>query len=358
MSNPPEANIAPSQTAQPTSRATLTIRHTAADGTLLCGSSKGDGAWEAIKTAQRSYKIRGWKYFPSMRQIGVMHSRDRAPMLGLIDRTAEILREAGFDVEIDVDAAPRAMEESEADRAERMDDRADALAAKAARKSAEADTRWNAAQQIADGMNGQPILVGHHSERRHRRDMRRMDGHMRKSAELTGEAERAAHGAATAERHMDYREAPGVTHRRIERLEADRRDVQRKLDGYTRNHRNYDGQIYYQEVHEPAEGRWREELLGRAADLDEKIRYWKKVLDEHRAAGRWNPIDPKTIKKGDHIKYRRDWYLVVRVNKKTVSTKSLRAGDSWYEPKVPIAEISSHRRPDHTEPVNLDGTGQ
>ena len=42
---------------------TLTITHTAADGTLLEGTSKGDGAWDAIKVAQSSYKIRGWKYF-------------------------------------------------------------------------------------------------------------------------------------------------------------------------------------------------------------------------------------------------------------------------------------------------------
>jgi hypothetical protein len=112
----------------------LRIVHTAADGTLLYGSSKGDGAWEAIKAAQAKYQIRGWRYMPSIEMVGVSHSRDRAPNLGLFDVTADVLRGAGFEVEIDVEAAPRAMEESEADRAEHMDDRADALAAKATRK--------------------------------------------------------------------------------------------------------------------------------------------------------------------------------------------------------------------------------
>lgn len=360
-------------TADPTDAAAttpkLTITHTAADGTLLEGTRKGDGAWETIKTAQAKYRIRGWRYMPSIRAIGVSHSRDRAPQLGLIDTTAEILREAGFTVDIQIDAAPRAMEDAEADRAERMDDRADALAAKAERKSREADARWAAAQEIAETIPaGQPILRDHHSARGHRRDLARMDGHMRKSLELEGEAKRAAHGADTAAAHMDLREAPGVTARRIETLEADRRRVQRGLDGHTTRHLDGSGRPVYVFEHKPAEGRYREQLEANAADLDEKIRYWKTILDEHRRAGRWNPYSPDTIKKGDTVGSWAGWREVVRVNKKTVTIR-----DTWGNPNVPADDprqwftrtikydaITGHRPAQPAEPeavADLDADG-
>lgn len=331
---------------------TLTITHTAVDGTLLAGTVKGDGAWDAIKAAQATYQIRGWRYMPSIRAIGVSHSRDRAPQLGLIDRTADILREAGFDVEIQVETAPRAMEDAEADRAERMDERADALHDKATRKNTEADARHAAAQEIADGIPlGQPILVGHHSERRHRRDAERIDRNMRASIALGDEAERAAHGAATAEKHMTHREDPRRVMRRLETLRADRRRVQRNLDGYTTRHLDGHGNPVYVFGHEPATGRHREQLLASAADLDEKIRYWQAFLDGEIAAGRFNPVDLKAIKPGDEIRYWRGWLKVVKVNRKTVSVET---GYSWTD-KIPVDEIRGHRpaQPE-VEPLDLD----
>lgn len=325
--------------------ATLTIRHTPADGTLLEGTRKGDGAWEAIKAAQAAYRIRGWRYMPSIRAIGVSHSRDRAPLLGLIERTADVLREAGFVVEVEVETAPRAMEDAEADRAERMDDRADALRAKVDRKTAEADARWAAAQEIAEHIPpGQPILRGHYSERGHRRALQRMDTHTRKSLEAEDEARRAEDGAASAERHMARREAPGVTARRIETLEAERRKVQRALDGYIRNHRRHDGSIYYQDVTPAATGLHREQLDARAAHLDEQLRYWRQLLDEHRAAGRWVDATPDVYRVGDLIRCGRGaWREIIRVNRKTVT---INPGWEGGRQTVPLGSITDHRRPD------------
>jgi hypothetical protein len=319
---------------------TLRITYTPAEGTLLEGSSKGDGAWEAIKAAQDKYRIRGWKYFRSLGMLGVGHSRDRAPMLGLMDETAEVLREAGFEVTVDVQAAPRAMEDAEADRAERMDDRADALEAKATRKGAESARRWEAAQEIAQGIPmGQPVLVGHYSERGHRRDLKRMDGHQRTSIELEAEASRAAHRAATAAAHMRHREDPRVVLRRIGTLEADRRRVQRDLDGHTTRHLNGRGEPVYVFDHAPATGRHREQCEARVAHLDEQIRYWKAFIAEEITAGRFNPVDLAQIKKGDEVRYWGGWRKVVRVNKVTVSVES---GYSWTD-KVPVDKILEHR---------------
>ena len=53
----------------------------------------------------------------------------------------------------------------------------------AAKAEAESERRTRRAMTMAGAMNGQPILIGHHSEKRHRRDIRRMDDDMRKGSE-------------------------------------------------------------------------------------------------------------------------------------------------------------------------------
>ena len=52
------------------------------------------------------------------------------------------------------------------------------------------DSAHDRAQTIADGIPmGQPILVGHHSEKRHRADLRRIDNGYRKAFEESDRAE-------------------------------------------------------------------------------------------------------------------------------------------------------------------------
>ena len=64
--------------------------------------------------------------------------------------------------------------------------RAQELAAKAEKES---EQRFNVAQQIGSFIPfGQPILVGHHSEGRHRRDLNRIDTNMKKSIEADEKA--------------------------------------------------------------------------------------------------------------------------------------------------------------------------
>lgn len=355
----------------------LTITHTAADGTLLEGTCKGDGAWEAIKAAQARYTIRGWKYFPSIRAIGVSHSRDRAPMLGLIDATAEVLREAGFDVDIVIDGAPRAMEEAEADRADRMDDRADALTAKAERKGAEADARYAAAQAIGEGIPmGQPVLVGHHSERGHRRDIARMNGHMRKSVEVAAEAESAAARAKTAERHMEARNNPRRVYRRIRTLEADQRKAERELTPCPLSGRKMKAEAEGRTLtcpkcyrfeftvgedllvpgHGCATGRRAEEVELRVAHLAEQIRYWREALDAAKAAGADVPPDTDAIQKGWWVKSWAGWCEVKRVNKVTVTV--LRSYDNYadkqarmFDQKIDLDDIFEIRETSPYEPA-------
>lgn len=80
-------------------------------------------------------------------------------------------------------------EQKQQERRERYEDRA----AKARQESA---SSYQSARSILDVIPmGQPILVGHHSEKRHRRDLDRVDRSMRKSIDAS---EKAAHYASKA----------------------------------------------------------------------------------------------------------------------------------------------------------------
>lgn len=77
--------------------------------------------------------------------------------------------------------------------------RVDRLEERAARLHGESEAARSQVKRLADVMQGQPVLIGHHSEKRHRRDLAKMDAGIRKSVELHREAqglERRAHAAA------------------------------------------------------------------------------------------------------------------------------------------------------------------
>lgn len=74
---------------------------------------------------------------------------------------------------------------------------------------------------------GQPILVGHHSERKARKDAERMENNMRKAVKAWETAEYWTRRASAAIAHAKYKERPDVRARRIKTLEAERRKVER-----------------------------------------------------------------------------------------------------------------------------------
>jgi uncharacterized protein DUF3560 len=84
---------------------------------------------------------------------------------------------------------------------------------------------------------GQPILVGHHSERRHRRDLDRIHNDYGKAfAEL--EASNDLKGkAAASTRHQAHKQTAPAMARRLERLNVEKRQLQRNLDGITPQYR-------------------------------------------------------------------------------------------------------------------------
>ncbi len=95
---------------------------------------------------------------------------------------------------------------------------------KAAEKARqEGDRRQENASRMAGIMNGQPILIGHHSEKHHRRDLERMDNNMRKSFELHKKADHYEDQAQAAESNRaissDDPEAPQKLREKIDQAE-------------------------------------------------------------------------------------------------------------------------------------------
>jgi protein-L-isoaspartate O-methyltransferase len=74
---------------------------------------------------------------------------------------------------------------------------------------------------------GQPILVGHHSERRARRDAEKIENGMRRAVRLWDTSKYWTQRAAGAIRHAKYKERVDVRARRVKGLEADRRRYER-----------------------------------------------------------------------------------------------------------------------------------
>lgn len=118
--------------------------------------------------------------------------------------------------------------------AERAEDRADRFTDYASHRNADAERARKAVHAIADNIPfGQPILVGHHSESRHRRDAARIDNGMRRAVDNWGKAEYWERRAQRALAHAEYKELPSVRARRIKTLEADMRKSERSRDEYT-----------------------------------------------------------------------------------------------------------------------------
>lgn len=92
------------------------------------------------------------------------------------------------------------------------------------------EAAFGTAKQIADGIPfGQPILVGHHSEGRARRDQKRIVGGMAKGFEHSKLADRQASAADEIDRQADnaiYSDDPDA----VERLEAKIAGLERERD--------------------------------------------------------------------------------------------------------------------------------
>ncbi|MFJ3274050.1 ParB/RepB/Spo0J family partition protein [Streptomyces sp. NPDC086776] len=276
--------------------ADITITHTRAEGTLLEGSRKGDGVFEIARD-------HGFWFSRNVTGLYIRRSQDKEAQMWRIDGVTAALRAAGHEVTVTIDEGTRrSFAEAEADREQRAEDRAERFSDRADRAASSADARRAAADDISRRFEfGQPILVGHHSEGRARRDAARIDTNMRKSFEERDRAGYWSDRTRAAENYKAHRIDPQRTLRRLDRLKADLRKQERA-------HAN------------AVEKGW--VSVGRHArliqDLTEEIAHWEQLVEKAKADGVkvWGPDD---FAPGDYALYAGSWYAVARVNPKTLS---------------------------------------
>ena len=107
---------------------------------------------------------------------------------------------------------------------DRAEERADRFGTYSDNRAADAQRAKAGVAAIADNIPfGQPILVGHHSEKRARKDAEKIERGMRTAVRMWETSEYWTRRAAGALAHAKYKERPDVRARRIKGLEADKR---------------------------------------------------------------------------------------------------------------------------------------
>lgn len=112
--------------------------------------------------------------------------------------------------------------ERAAERAERFEEYSD-------KRAADAERAHEYVENITSGIPlGQPILIGHHSEKHARRDQKRIENGMRRAVNMWKTSKYWEQRAAGALRHAKYKELPAVRARRVKNLEAAARKIERE----------------------------------------------------------------------------------------------------------------------------------
>lgn len=120
------------------------------------------------------------------------------------------------------------IEDEDTTLAERAEARADRFHEFSEKRAADASDAFDSFRTIAENIPlGQPILVGHHSERRARKDAEKIENRMSHAIKMWDTAEYWKRRAAGALKNAKYKELPAVRHRRIKGLEADKRKQER-----------------------------------------------------------------------------------------------------------------------------------
>lgn len=295
----------------------LTITHTHEAGTMIEGTTRGDGT-AAILKAQR------WRWGRSITSWFVPMSRDRLPKWHTINATATALRAAGFDVETDIDESTRTTAEVEAGKIERQEQRAAALDAKADRKAAAAEQAQARADAAGNALpwGGEPIKVGHHSEARHRNAIEKAHRTQGQAIAADAEAAEAARRAETATHTTGARYSVETVANRIRKIEADTRRTQRHIIGRREWIKNDAGDHELSAEPIGATGAYLDRLTAQLEDQRDQLAYWQQIRADQIAEGKATNFSRETINKGDYVRIRYGWAEVVRVNAKSVSVRT------------------------------------
>lgn len=165
------------------------------------------------------------------------------------------------------------------------------------------DGRFQAAHDAVGGIPfGQPILVGHHSEGRHRAALKRHDRNMHKGIEEDDKRLHHEGGAAHARFQKARAVDPVAIRTKVEDLEAEARRQKATLRCHP-------------------DSRHTVRLL---RNVETQLRRWQPVLEEN--LHRLPTAATAEIQAGDRVKARHGhWLLIVRVNAKSYTVSALGA---------------------------------
>jgi protein-L-isoaspartate O-methyltransferase len=269
---------------------------------------------------------------------------------------------------------------------ERAEERSDRFRDYSRERATEANQAHDVVESITGGIPlGQPILVGHHSERRARKDAERIENGMRKAIRLWETSEYWKDRAKGAIAHAKYKEIPAVRHRRIKGLESDRRSHQRSKDGAVKcmetwskvttreealalaniEHAYFhvggctlpngetdwsawsairDDKITFEEVQ-----RQRSESMPRIIEredrwlqhIDNRLEYERAMLSESGGIA----TDKFDLKVGGQILTRGVWLTILKINKSNGAITSVSTNNTSWPRIVEVENIKDYRAP-------------
>lgn len=263
------------------------------------------------------------------------------------------------------------------------------------RRAEDAHRAHEAVKAIADGIPlGQPILVGHHSERRARRDAKKIENGMRRAVKMWETSKYWEDRAAGAIAHAKYKERPDVRARRIKGIEADKRkqektraqaekwlkiwssigeaDSVKRKDGqpttmkeralyvsdYDHLYLTVNGERFATTLHgaiqrdqiTPEEAQAKaikthERTIARCdrwiAHFNNRLTYERAMLAESGGL----ITDRVTLEVGGRVLVRGEWATIIRINKKDGKPVSVRTNDRFV-PIRSIEEIKDYQAPE------------
>ena len=263
----------------------MNIVLSAEGGAVLHGTCRDDAA--AIKA------IGGWKWSGKLKAWYLPRSWRDETVERKVEATVKAL---GCTVETE---AVESGEDRLARLAASAETRTERLAAKSEATRAEAMARYAKAKALSDAIPfGQPVIAGHHSQRRHLRDLAKIRNGIGAAVDGLNEADRLADAARSAETTGERLADPA---RRMARLVA----IDRELSGPMTSERR------------------RERLEAEREALDAQ-------LDRAIFAS------AETVRKGDIVRFKGQRAAVVRVNKTSVSVGHWQYGTGTGERFGPV----------------------
>ena len=267
----------------------LVVRYRYSDGVLLDGDSYPHK--DAIKTATPQ-----WRWFRSLRQWGVPRKRERVLSREHVEQYVDGLVAAGvpkvrLDYAVPTPEDVRDFDEVVAEDQGCADTRAGRLEARADRLAAQAQLEQDKSHDIVSGIPmGQPILVGHHSQRRHEGALERSGRAMDRAVDADREARRARRGARIAKSRGARRESPPFAIRRLREIDADLRKLEMQITGQPPKG------WWGTPPAGPATGEWLTQLQTRQREAQQRRAYFRGVLEAEHV-----PATTDVLRGGDEV---------------------------------------------------------